>query len=114
LIETHYACDDYPRTDDEIGDPVSSAVFLRAHEAHRLLWSLADWRASTFAGFIADVQNASGLDDEEFEKVWRHMRFLAAGQGRFVGIGRHNGNTDPRLGADRRLWFQDCDRGAMT
>jgi hypothetical protein len=58
LIETVYACDDYPRTNDSIAEgdgAISSAAFLRAHEARRLSWTLADWRASPFAGLIAEV-----------------------------------------------------------
>jgi hypothetical protein len=85
LVGTVYACDDYPSTVDNIGTekvPVSSAAFIRAHDAHRSDWTLADWRASSFAGFIADLQAAARMPDEEFERVWRHTRFLVAGEGR--------------------------------
>jgi hypothetical protein len=98
LIETIYACDDYPRTNDSVNEgkgAISSAAFLRAHEARRLSWTLADWRASPFAGLIADAQAASRLDDPSFENAWRHTRFLVAGQGRSLGVGEYS-NTDPR------------------
>lgn len=93
LIETVYACDDYPRTNDSIAEgdgTVSSAAFLRAHEAHRLAWTLADWRNSPFARFISEVQAASGQDDLVFENAWRHTRFLVTGQGRALGLGEYS------------------------
>lgn len=65
-IEVVYACDDYPRINDGSGEGVrsaSSAALLRTHAEHRLVWTLADWRASPFA------------------EAWRDMRFLPGGQG---------------------------------
>lgn len=70
LIETIYACDNYPRKDDNLagnGDSLSSAAFVRAHGAHRLSWTLENWRASPFGPFVNDVQAASGLDDLSFD-----------------------------------------------
>ncbi|MGF7207930.1 energy-coupling factor transporter ATP-binding protein EcfA2 [Skermanella aerolata] len=114
LIETIYACDDYPYTKDNIGSggcAVSSAAFLRAHEAHRLSWTLGQWEASPFASFISDLKTASGLNDQAFENAWRHTRFLVGGQGGELGLRNHS-TTDarrlcdiaallPRLAADQ-------------
>lgn len=85
LVETVYVCDDYPRTNDRVGDARrggSSAAFLRAHRANRSRWSLAEWRASRFGAFVAEAQAASGLCDEAFDAAWRNMRFEVGGQGR--------------------------------
>lgn len=82
IIETIYVCDDYPRSDDNIfgsGPSISSAAFLRAHEHHRQVWSLAEWRASPYASFISDIQAACDLDDAQFEMAWRHTRFVVSG-----------------------------------
>jgi energy-coupling factor transporter ATP-binding protein EcfA2 len=100
LIETIYACDDYPRTDDSLvgaGGSVSSAAFIRAHEAHRLSWTLADWRASAFDPFLKDVQAASGLDDPSFEAAWRNTRFHVGGKGRALGPGNRSDFDYQRL-----------------
>lgn len=89
IIETIYACDDYPRTNDNLSAanaPSSSAAFIRTHQAYRLAWTLADWRASHFAGFVGELQAASKLSDDAFENVWRNTRFLVGGQGRSIGI----------------------------
>jgi energy-coupling factor transporter ATP-binding protein EcfA2 len=101
-IEIGYACDDYPRTDDNIckdagSRAISSAAFIRAHEAHRLSWSLSEWRASPFAEFVLDVQVASQLDDQEFEVAWRNTRFLVGGQHRSLGFGNYSAADDRRL-----------------
>ena len=88
-IETVYVCDDYPRADDRISGPgshVSSAAFLRAHEAHRLSWRLQEWCHSEYGTFVASVQEHSGLSDAEFEVAWRSMRFITGGQRRTFGI----------------------------
>lgn len=101
LIETVYACDDYPRIDDNIfGEgihAISSAAFVRAHEAYRLVWSLVEWRASPFSAFISDVQAESQLDDQEFEALWRNARFLVGGQHRSLGLGNYSTVDDRRL-----------------
>ena len=98
LIETIYACDDYPSTSDNIGeDTASSAVFCREHEAHRLSWTMSDWRASPFARFIAELQDASRLDDRAFEMVWRHTRFLVGGQARLIGLRPNSAGDERRL-----------------
>jgi hypothetical protein len=120
LIETIYACDDYPRTNDDIdtNTPISSAAFLRAHEAHRLSWSLSDWRVSPFAGFIADIQAASQLDDAHFEAAWRHTRFAVGGQWRSLGLGANSHPDHRRLRAIAamlpRLAADDSDRDRWT
>ena len=63
LVETIYACDDHPRTDDDVANSngISSAAFLRAHAAHRLTWSLLDWKASVFAGLVTKFINPHTL-----------------------------------------------------
>jgi hypothetical protein len=101
LIETIYACDDYPRTDDEVahGTGISSAAFLRAHAAHRLTWNLIDWKASVFAGLVTEIHQSSDLTDIEFEIVWRHTRFAVAGLGRSLGLGANTTADDNRLRA---------------
>jgi hypothetical protein len=89
-IEVVYACDDYPRINDgsgEGGRSASSAAFVRTHAEQRLVWTLADWRASPFAGLLGELQAASGLGDEAFAEAWRDMRFLPGGQGRHLGFG---------------------------
>jgi hypothetical protein len=101
-IETVFACDDYPRTDDNIcsgcgSRAISSAAFIRAHEAHRMSWTLSDWRASPFAAFVLDIQAASQLDDQQFEAAWRNTRFLVGGQHRSLGLGNYNATDDRRL-----------------
>ena len=99
-IETVYICDDYPRTNDNIAGPGrsgSSAAFIRAHEAHRLSWTLSNWRTSQFAAFVADVENASGLDNMSFDDAWRNMRFLVGGNGRVHGPCSRSVADDRRL-----------------
>lgn len=85
-VELTYACDDYPSTKDRLCGSISSAAFLRAHEAYSRSWSLADWRSSKFATFVAEVQATSRLDDEAFREFWSHTRFLTKGQGRYSAI----------------------------
>ena len=88
-IETIYICDDYPRTNDKVPDldlEVTSASFLRAHEAHRRSWGIREWRSSQFAAFIAAIQRQSGLDDVAFEVMWRNTQFRTGGLGRVAGI----------------------------
>jgi hypothetical protein len=90
-IEIVYTCDDYPRVNDGSGEGVrsaaSSAAFIRRHAEQRLVWTLADWRASPFAELVRELQAASGLNDDAFGEAWRDMRFLAGGQGRHLGLG---------------------------
>lgn len=89
LVEVIYACDDYPRADDDLGGsvrPVSTSAFLRAHEAHRRSWSLTEWHQSAFSGFVADLQTASRLGAADFEEILRGVRFLAGGQARYLGL----------------------------
>ena len=100
IIEIIYACDDYPKTDDNIArgkKTTSSAAFVRAHETYRLSWTLADWRASPFATFVEEVRTASSLDELEFEEAWRNTRFLAAGRQRSLGLREHNAAGDRRV-----------------
>jgi hypothetical protein len=97
LVETSYACDDYPSTTDKLCGSASSAALLRAHEAHRRSWSLADWRKSPFAAFVAEVQAASNLDDDAFHEFWRHTRFFPNGQARYLA------NTQRTSGDLRRI-----------
>jgi len=113
VLETVYACEDYPRNDDRVGGEgsPSSAEFLRAHGRHRLSWALEDWRRSAFADLIADLQRSSQLNDHEFEAAWRHARFITAGQSHFLGAqARYLGDARriadiaallPRLVADK-------------
>jgi hypothetical protein len=99
LVETIYACDDYPRTDDDVasGTDISSAAFLRAHAAHRLTWSLLEWKASVFGSLITEIHQSSGLADTEFESTWRHTRFAVGGLGRSLGLGASTTADDNRL-----------------
>ena len=87
-IETVYACDDYPRTTDNLGSggaSFSSAEFIRVHCAHRDLWTLADWRSSAYAAFVARAQAESGLDDIQFESFWRATAFMVGVAARDLG-----------------------------
>jgi len=119
-IETIYACDDYPRTDDDVanGSDISSAAFLRAHAAHRLTWSLLDWKASVFASLITEIHQSSGLTDTEFELTWRHTRFAVGGLGRSLGLGASTTADDNRLRAIAamlpRLAADEADRDRWT
>jgi hypothetical protein len=84
-IETIYACDDYPRTNDNLGEGetrFSSAEFLRFHQNHRETWTLADWRASSYVAFVQRIQQATGLDDADFETFWRDTTFKTGAAGR--------------------------------
>ena len=117
LVETIYACDDYPRPNNDLGNAhtsVSSAAYLRAHEANRLRWTLEDWRASPFAGLIGELQEASGLDDDAFLTVWRHTRFIVAGHSRALGLAERTATDSRRLralaGELPRLVADDSDR----
>jgi len=88
-VDTIYVCDNFPRTDDSIGDSspsISSAAYLRAHEAHRLSWGLADWAASIYGPFVIAVKVASGLDDLRFECLWRHLSFKTGAESRTCGL----------------------------
>jgi len=88
-VEIIYVSDNFPRTDDSITDlepPMSSAAYLRAHEAHRLSWTLPDWKSSIYAGFVTNVRNASGLDDLDFETLWRFLSFKTGAESRECGL----------------------------
>jgi hypothetical protein len=99
LIETIYVCDDHPRTDDHISNKsdISSAAFLRAHAEQRLFWNLRDWKTSPFGDLVEAIHQASQLSDTDFEAAWQNMRFLAAGQGRALGLGAQTTFDDHRL-----------------
>jgi hypothetical protein len=87
-VRTIFACDDYPRVDDRIGGlgrAGSSAAFLSTLIAERDSWSLADWRRSRFASFIAKLQARAGLEDTEFLEALRGMRFITGGEERAEG-----------------------------
>ena len=130
VIETIFACDDYPRTDDNIvgiGGSGSSSAFIRTHEARRSSWTLQDWRNSQFGPFVQEVQRASGLDDTSFETAWRNMQFLVGGRARdfdagHYGDGDHNRLKElaallPRLvadPADRDRWSPEDLRGRLS
>jgi hypothetical protein len=100
IIETVYICDDYPRTNDKVSDfnlGLTSASFLRAHEAHHRSWTIQDWRNSQYASFIASVQERTGLDDAAFEVMWRNTQFRISGLGRVAGV------DDPTAGDRKRI-----------
>jgi hypothetical protein len=88
-VEIIYVSDNFPRADDSIADlepPVSSAAYLRAHDAHRLSWALSDWKSSIYGRFVTEVQEATGLDDLEFETLWRHLSFKTGAESRQCGL----------------------------
>jgi hypothetical protein len=88
-VEIIYVSDNFPRTDDSIADlkpPVSSAAYLRAHNAHRLSWALFDWKSSIYGGFVTEVQEATGLDDLDFETLWRYLSFKTGVESRQCGL----------------------------
>jgi len=97
-IETVYVCDDYPRTNDQLGrSDLTSAAYLRAHEAHRRSWGIVEWRNSLYGSFINAIQQRSGLNDADFELMWRNMQFKTGGQGLAVGI------DNPTAGDKKRI-----------
>jgi hypothetical protein len=98
-ISTVFACDDFPRTTDDIGlkTGISSAAFLRAHQTHRTKWSLADWLASPFEPLVKDLQAASKLSADAFADVFANMRFETAGQGRSLGLDILSGADERRV-----------------
>ena len=99
-IETVYVCDYYPRTNDRVGNPdlgITSAAFLRAHEAYRRSWGLLEWRNSPYASFVASIQERSGLDDTDFQRLWRNTQFRVSGQGRVAGV------DNPTVGDRKRI-----------
>ena len=113
-IETVYACDDYPRTTDNLGSsgaPFSSAEFIRVHCANRESWTLADWKSSAYAVFVARIQTESALDDKRFESFWQTTAFTVGGVARDLGrAGLSSADHQrvaqlaallPRLAADR-------------
>ncbi len=78
IIETIFVTDNYPRVDDNVGtddEPVSSAAFVRALEAHRDSWTHSDWLASAFAPLIARLQGEAQLDDAAFAALLHGMQF---------------------------------------
>lgn len=78
IIETIFVTDNYPRVDDNVGtadEPVSSAAFVRALEAHRESWTHSDWLASAFAPLIAKLQGEAQLDDAAFAALLHGMQF---------------------------------------
>jgi hypothetical protein len=98
-VETVYVCDDYPRTNDELGDSgLTSAAYLRAHEAHRRSWGILEWRNSIYGSFINVIQQHSGLNDAEFGIMWRNTQFKTGGQGRAVGIDNPTSGDTKRIG----------------
>lgn len=98
--ETVYACDDYPRTDDKLDADcsISSAAYLRAHDAHRLSWGLLEWRNSLYWPFVGNVQKHSALNDAEFELLWRNTRFETGRRGRLAGIENPTSEDRKRIG----------------
>lgn len=98
-IETIYVCDDYPRTSDRLGESgLTSAAYLRAHEAHRLSWGMAEWRNSLYWPFINVIHQRSGLNDADFERMWRNTQFRTSGRGRLVGIENPSSRERKRIG----------------
>jgi energy-coupling factor transporter ATP-binding protein EcfA2 len=97
VLETVFACDDYPSTTDDLGASKSTAAFLRAHGTHIRTWTLADWRKSPFAAFVSKVQAASCLDDEAFLEFWSHTDFLANGQGRYLANSQQSSSDLRRI-----------------
>lgn len=88
VIQTVLATDDIPRLDDQLrgtSGSASTAAFLEQFQLHHDCWSLEDWRASAFGGFVDQLRTASGLTDEAFLKAFRGMRFLTAGDERGRG-----------------------------
>jgi len=78
VVEMVYACDDYPRTTDNLVDDeqgLDSAEFLRFHENHGRTYSLDDWRTSRYGAFIESIQKASRLNGNNFETFWQNTRF---------------------------------------
>ena len=65
---------------------ITSAAYLRAHEAHRLSWGISEWRNSLYGPFINVIHQRGGLNDADFERMWRNTQFRTSGRGRMVGI----------------------------
>lgn len=88
-IEIIFVTDNFPRTDDSITDfepSISSAAYLRAHDAHRLSWKLSDWKSSIYGAFVTKVQETSGLDELDFEALWRYLTFKTGSESRQCGL----------------------------
>lgn len=77
-IHTVFITDKMPSENDSLidqGTPISSAAYLRAHAASALSMSLADCLSGDKADFVRELWEFSGLDESEFETLWRHTCF---------------------------------------
>jgi energy-coupling factor transporter ATP-binding protein EcfA2 len=89
-VEVCYATDDYADTSDHLESPaaqqISSAAFLRAHEAYRATWTLDDWNSSPFAPLVNELHRTSALNAEDFGELWRNLSFITGGSARLLGL----------------------------
>lgn len=88
-IHTVFITDKMPSDDDSLidqGTQISSAAYLRAHTAFASSRSLADWLSSDKGALIRELWEFSGLDESEFEKLWRHTGFHTGAERKRLGI----------------------------
>jgi len=88
-IHTVFITDKMPSEDDSLidhGTQISSAAYLRAHAAFAPSLSLADWLLGDKANFVRELWKFSGLDEHEFETLWRHTGFHAGTARKKLGI----------------------------
>ncbi|HMH04880.1 MAG TPA: hypothetical protein VK556_11830, partial [Candidatus Udaeobacter sp.] len=122
IIQIAFVTDNFPSTADNLGaeaaGPISSAAFLRLHDARGNQWSLEEWRSSPFQKFIDELLKASGLSDEEFSALWKGVVFQVGGTHRYPG-GHATTPFDDRRLADLsallpRLVADRADRDRWT
>ncbi len=88
-IHTVFITDKMPREDDSLidhGTQISSAAYLRAHAASAPSLSLADWLSGDKADFVRELWEFSGLNENEFETLWRHTGFHTGATRKKLGI----------------------------
>lgn len=88
-IHTVFVTDKMPSENDSLignGTQVSSAAYLRAHAAFASSLSLVNWLSSDKSDFIKELLTFSGLNESEFETLWRHTGFHTGAARKKLGI----------------------------
>ncbi len=99
-VEIRLVVNDYPSINDRPGEaaPAHSAAFL--DEFGRFSdRSLQAWRASNWSRLIEKLRQASGLDDDDFERFLRALRVLHGASADFVQLHKL-GTEQARLAAE--------------
>ncbi|MFL0670456.1 MAG: ATP-binding protein [Erythrobacter sp.] len=94
-VKIKFLTNNFPSPNDKllIGQPNSSTADFVATWIRNRSWSLADWQGSRWKSVIDEIQEASGLREQEFDKFWTCFELI---------IGPSAAPTlDPAMGAER-------------